>query len=309
MSQPLVREPADLHAVIDAIAQLARGASIEINAADLAELPASRAFLPEGQRVYVSHLPKQSWDATLAACRAVRGAGFEPIPHLPVRLLDSAATLDRILESAVRGADLQEVLLIAGDYPQASGPFATVADVLHCGRLTQHGLRRVSLAAHPEGHPVVSLAEIRRAEKEKAGLAEIAGLDATFVTQFFFEAQPFLHWAGISRAAGIKARLIGGLCGPAGVATLFKFARRCGVGASIRALGARPSAFMKLMAEHGPEHVMRDLATARSVNHATFSGIHLFCFGGYLRTCEWLHRVANGRFELDDQGAFEVLPR
>ena len=290
----------------ESIAQLAREASIEINVQDLRQLDASRVYLPEGKRVYISHLPKQTWDDTVAACRAVSDAGFDPIPHIPVRLLDGVSTLDRVLDTLTRKARTKEILLVAGDYPLAVGPYSIVADVLESGRLDRHGLRRVSLAGHPEGHPTVPLSEIRRAEIEKAMLAEQAGLQATFVTQFFFEAQPFLDWVGHTRAAGVDARLIGGLSGPAGVATLFRFALRCGVGPSIRALGARPTAFARLFGEHGPEAVMRELVDARSTGAADFSGVHLFCFGGYLRTCEWLHRIANGRFELDDRGAFNV---
>ena len=64
---------------------------------------------------------------------------------------------------------------------------------------------------------------------------------------------------------------------------------------------------MHLIGEHGPEHVVRGLAQARGSGEADFSGIHLFCFGGYLRTCEWLHRVANGRFRLNGHGGFDVV--
>jgi methylenetetrahydrofolate reductase (NADPH) len=288
------------------IVQLARNASIELNVQDLKDLEASRVLLPERQRMYISHLPKQTWDETLAACRQVSDAGFVAIPHVPVRLLPDSATLDRFLDRAVRDSHVNEVLLIAGDYPKSVGPYATVADVLRSGALQAHGLSRVSLAGHPEGHPKVALDEIRRAEHEKAVLARAAGLDATFVTQFFFEAQPFLDWAETSRAAGNGARLVGGLSGPAGIATLFKYAMRCGVGPSIRALGARPSSFVKLIGEHGPENVMRRLAEAWQSGNSDFDGVHLFCFGGYLRTCEWLHKVANGRFSVDDHG-FKVF--
>jgi methylenetetrahydrofolate reductase (NADPH) len=291
--------------VTQMIAQLAREASIEINVQDLGQLDASRAFLPEGQRMYISHLPKQNWDDTVSACRAVRNAGYDPIPHMPVRLLDSEGTLDRLLDQATR-AGTQEVLLVAGDYRQAVGPYSVVADVLRSGKLTQHGLQRVSLAGHPEGHPTVPFGEIRRAELEKATLAGQAGLQTTLVTQFFFESQPFLDWVCEARGAGIDARLVGGLSGPAGVATLFRFAMRCGVGPSIRALGARPTALVKLLGDYGPEAVMRELAEARGARTADFSGVHLFCFGGFLRTCQWLHRVANCRFALDDRGAFKV---
>jgi methylenetetrahydrofolate reductase (NADPH) len=305
MVQQLQRDSTGMRTDAQTIVQLARDASIEINVQDLQHLEASRAFLPEGKRIYISHLPKQSWDDTLVACREVSRAGFDGIPHIPVRLLDDRAAFDRILDQAVRDG-VKEVLLVAGDYPQAAGPYATVADALHSGALNQHGLTRVSLAGHPEGHPKVSLEEIRRAEIEKAALAEEAGLQATFVTQFFFEAQPFLDWVATLQGAGVRARFIGGLSGPAGVATLFRFAMRCGVGPSIRALGARPSSFVKMLGEHGPERVIRALAHARGTGASSFDGVHLFCFGGYLRTCEWLLRVAEGRFELDDHGGFKV---
>ena len=63
---------------------------------------------------------------------------------------------------------------------------------------------------------------------------------------------------------------------------------------------------MKLIGDHGPEHVMRDLANAHLTRPGSFDGIHFFCFGGFLRTCDWLQRVAEGRFELTEKG-FAVL--
>ncbi|HEY0685426.1 MAG TPA: methylenetetrahydrofolate reductase [Steroidobacter sp.] len=289
-----------------AIAQLARECSIEMNVQDVRDLDASRKFLPPGKKVYVSHLPKQTWRQTLEACREVAEAGFESVPHVPVRLLENERTLDEFLAKAVNESGVREVLLIAGDYPHPAGPYSTVADVLRTGTLGANGLRRISLAGHPEGHPRVAVAEIRRAEREKAQLAQEAGLETTFLTQFFFEAQPFLDWARELRADGVRARLVAGLAGPASIATLFRYAIRCGVGPSIRALGARPSSLVKLIGDHGPEHVMLDLADARANQEGLFDGVHLFCFGGFLRTCEWLKRVSEGNFKLDDQRGFVV---
>jgi methylenetetrahydrofolate reductase (NADPH) len=268
-------------------------------------LEKSRALLPAGTTLYVSHLPKQSWQETEAACRAVHDAGFRPVPHVPVRLATAEEALDRVLAGfAARGVD--EILLIAGDYAHPLGPFATVADVLATGLLGKHGLARVSMAGHPEGHPKVPLEEIRRAEREKVMLATQAGLDIRLVTQFFFEHAPFVEWVGDLHARGVRAEIVAGITGPARSTTLLKFAMRCGVGPSIRALSARPSTFVHLLADHGPEHVVRGLAQARSAGVAEFAGIHLFCFGGYLRTCEWLHRVAQGDFRLNGQESFDV---
>lgn len=275
----------------ESFAQLARECSIELNVQDVRDLAASRELLPAGKKMYVSHLPRQTWRQTLDACRAVSEAGFDPIPHIPVRLLENEHALDSFLAEAVRNAGVHEVLLIAGDYPHPSGPYAAVADVLRTGKLGEHGLSRVSLAGHPEGHPKVPLPEIRRAEREKAELALASGLETTFLTQFFFEAQPFLDWASQLRSSLKDVRIVAGLSGPANIATLFRYAMRCGVGPSIRALGARPTSLVKLIGEHGPEPVMQDLVGAPGV----FDGVHFFCFGGFLRTCQWLQQVTEAQ--------------
>jgi methylenetetrahydrofolate reductase (NADPH) len=288
------------------IAQLACEASIEINVHDVGHLEEARRLLPAGKAVYVSHLPKQEWRETEETCRAVRAAGFRPVPHVPVRLLPDAAAVDRVLGGFVGKAQVDEVLLISGDYPQAYGPYSEVLQLMNSGALQHHGLRRVSVAGHPEGHPKVQLEAIRRAELDKVRMAQHAGLELSLVTQFFFEQSPFLQWARELREAGVQARIVGGLAGPTKLSSLIKFAVRCGAGASMRVLTARPAAFTKLLGDHGPESVLRGLAQARCDNSSDFSGIHLFCFGGFVKTCQWLKAIAEGRFMLDDGDGFKV---
>ncbi len=288
------------------IARLAREASIEINVQDLKDVAASRELLRPGQKIFVSFLPKQSWEQTATACQTLKSAGFDPVPHIPVRLLADEQALDELFTQLVRTAGVEEVLLLSGDYPQGVGRFSRVEDVLGTGVLASHGVKRVSFAGHPEGHHKVAVEEIRRAERAKIVAASESGLRASLVTQFFFEADPFLSWERELHAAGVRARLVAGLAGPARITTLFKFALRCGAGPSIRALGARPSAFTKLIGDHGPQNVLRDLADAQCAGSSGFAGIHLFCFGGYLRTCEWLSKVADGKFSLNRGGGFDL---
>lgn len=308
MSQPAQFAAAGVAAatLAEGIARLARTASIEINVHDAAHLPAARAWLAPGTRIYVSFLPKQGWEDTLAAARAVRAAGFEPVPHVPVRRVSDAATLDRNLGRLVGESQVRELLLISGDYPQAQGPYSTVLQVMQSGLLAKHGIRRLSVAGHPEGHPAVALDVIRQAELDKAALGAEQGLDLALLTQVVFEHGPLLQWAAGLRAHGVRARLVAGLAGPASITTLFKFAVRCGAGPSIRALGVRPGSLMKLLGDRGPEEVVCGLAAARASGAADLDGIHLFCFGGFLRSAEWLHRVANGQFQLDDKASFRV---
>ncbi len=118
------------------------------------------------------------------------------------------------------------------------------------------------------------------------------GLEVTFVTQFFFAADPFVQWARDLRSAGVAARLVAGISGPASIGKLMRLARRCGVGPSIRALTARPASMLKLLGEHSPDALMRDLARERSICRDLFDGVHLFSFGGFLRTATWLRQYA-----------------
>jgi methylenetetrahydrofolate reductase (NADPH) len=271
------------------VAQLVREASLEINDLELRDLDAARELLAPGRRVFVSHLPGQSWTRTFEMCALVARRGLEPVPHIPVRLLRDHAEWSALLRQA-RDAGVQEPLLISGDYPRACGPFPSVLDVLETGELEKHGFARVSFAGHPEGHPAVASTVIRDAQLEKWCRATALGIEVTFVTQFFFDAGAFEQWALELRNAGVRARLVAGIAGPVGLGKLVRLAQRCGVGRSLRALTARPASALKLLADHDPAGLLRELV-GRTAG-GTPDGIHLFSFGGLVRTAEWLARRA-----------------
>src|SRR5207302_6102492 len=94
-------------------------------------------------------------------------------------------------------------------------------------------------------------------------MAQQTGLELTLLTQFFFEQRPFLDWVRELRSSGVQARVVGGLAGPTKLSALIKYAMRCGAGASMRVLTARPAAFAKLLGDHGPESVLSGLARAQ----------------------------------------------
>jgi methylenetetrahydrofolate reductase (NADPH) len=268
-------------------ATLAAEASLEIGSLDNAQFDEARELLHPGRCVYVSHLPGQTWKRTFELCGRLVAAGFEAVPHIPVRLLEDAKQLDAVLGTAT-DAGVREPLLISGDYPQARGSYSSVLDVLQSHVWRSRGFRRVSLAGHPEGHPHVPWDEICQAQVEKWRAAAGLGLQVTFVTQFFFSAAPFAHWARFLRGAGVEARLVAGLAGPTPAARLVKLARHCGVGASLRALTSRPASMLRLLGHQFPDELILDLAEARLRHDTLFDGLHLFSLGGFLRTARWL---------------------
>ena len=82
------------------------------------------------------------------------------------------------------------------------------------------------------------------------------------MTQFCFESAPILEWIGELDARGIDLPVIVGLAGPATPATLTKFALRCGIGNSMRALRGQIGRFGRLLTDTGPDDVMRGLRFA-----------------------------------------------
>ena len=271
--------------------RLVQDASLEISSLEMGEFAEARDFLRRGQRIYVSHLPRQTWDQTIDICARIASAGLDPIPHIPVRLLSDEADLRAVLGAAF-DAGVREPLLLAGDYAQPRGKLGNVLATLQGDALPACGFRRVSFAGHPEGHPAVAARVIQQAQVDKWRRASELGLQTTFVTQFFFAASPFTQWACELRSAGVGARLVAGLAGPAGITKLLRLARRCGVGPSLRALTSRPSAMLSLLADHDPDALVRELALDWQRFTGLFDGIHLFSLGGFLRTASWLRSYA-----------------
>jgi len=310
MSSPATVSPRSTRdAAVDekqAIAALAQRASIEMTWHDSVHLDACGAFLSPGTLMYVSHIPGQTWRETLSTCEAVRTAGLEPVPHVPVRELTGKAALDNLLAELVARASVKRLLLIAGDRADPLGPFSEALDVMRSDSLATFGIRQITVAGHPEGHPRISSSELRRAERGKLVYAANNGVALEFLTQFFFEPAPFLSWVRELRASGVPARVVAGLAGPAKLTTLFKYALRCGVGGSIRALGARPGSFTALVGERGPENIVRAIARAADESDIEPVGLHLYSFGGLERSCAWIDAVGRGHFTLDDAGDFMV---
>ncbi len=298
-------EPDRWAAECASIIRLCQGASVEMTYHDLGRIAEWGALLEPGSEIFVSHLPQQNWEQTVAASVEVRQAGFAPVPHVPARHLASARELDQLLEQLTGRASVEHVLLIAGDRAPI-GRFAASSEVLRTGLLLQHGIRRLSVAGHPEGHPQVGSGDLRAAELEKVRLAEEAGLKLSFVTQFAFDAGPIEQWTRDLRARGVRNAIYIGLAGPARLSTLLQYALRCGVGPSIRALGGRAASFGRLLGERGPEALVRELARARN-GGLEIDGIHLFSFGGLARTCRWIRAVQDGRFTPDEAHGFALV--
>jgi methylenetetrahydrofolate reductase (NADPH) len=220
-----------------------------------------------------------------APCCAAPGSIRSPISP---RAKCPRARRSTIFWRARGEAEVTRILLIAGDVLAAKGPFKSSLDVAASGSIEARGLACVSVAGHPEGHPYLD------GDAALDGLAawrewgRRTGIDVNIVTQFCFESAPILGWIGELNARGVELPVIVGLAGPATPATLTKFALRCGIGNSMRALRGQISRFGRLLTDTGPDEVVRGLRAAPPAATASIAGFHLFPFGGLRKSANWL---------------------
>ena len=272
-----------------ACTELLAGASIEVTPREPGVAETLREHFDSGTDVHVTFLPDDSPHKAAETCARLRQAGFNPIPHLTARNFTDRDFLERHLARLRDGAQVTRALVIAGDVDRARGAFSASAEVIETGLLESHGLRTVLLAGHPEGHPAVAGPALDAALVEKVAAARRHGLEPEIVTQFCFEAEPIVRWLAHLRSLGIDAPVRIGVAGPAGTASLLKFAMRCGVGNSLRALRTRGGAIGKLMGDTTPDVLLGDLGRAlRGGDFGAIAGIHLYMFGGVRKTADWL---------------------
>lgn len=274
--------------------------SIELAASAPEAVAAASRLLDPGTRVFLVHLPRGEEAERVAAARRLAAAGLVPVPHVAARRIGSRAELAAGL-AAFREAGVRELLLVAGD-GEPRGPFPDSLAVLESGLVEESGITRLFVAGHPEGHPRVDAAALEAALAAKAAWSRSTGIPLEVVSQFVFDAAPLLAFA--RRLSGLVpgVPLRAGLPGPAGVATLLRFARLCGVGASMRALvGGGAGRMARLAGGWDPGALVLGLARGLAAEpELPLAAVHFYTFGGFERTARWAQAVRAGRFRIED---------
>jgi methylenetetrahydrofolate reductase (NADPH) len=84
-----------------------------------------------------------------------------------------------------------------------------------------------------------------------------------------------------------------GVAGPADRKLLFRYAMVCGVGNSIRALGAHGEQVGGLMTRESPDAVLKGVAAAQAARpELGVAGVHVFTFGGIANTAKWAKELS-----------------
>jgi methylenetetrahydrofolate reductase (NADPH) len=282
----------------EAIAALARMASIETSARNLAEVDGYASLVPAGSDVFATWLPGVPYHHLVSVAKRLRHVGMNPVPHITPRQLAGREAAEDFLARLRDDAQVTRALLVAGDAPVPVGPYASSLQFLETGLLQRYGIRSVGIAGYPEGHPRIPEQALMAALLRKVEHAARHGVEVFLVSQFCFDGQAVLDWLARLRAEGVGVPVRVGVAGPATVRSLLAYGARCGVGASMRALRTQAISLPRLLARHAPDRIIRRLADGGA--GLAISGVHCFPFGGFGASARWLGAVAAGRFRLDE---------
>jgi methylenetetrahydrofolate reductase (NADPH) len=272
--------------------QFAHRFSLEATRPNAGEIAALADLLPGGTPVYFSAVPTIEPPELIAAAALLRKSGLEPVVHIAARRIRVAADLQNLLASLRGEADVRRLLVIGGDV-DTSGPFSDALAVIQKGRLREIGIEEIGIGAYPEGHSRIAPGRLAVALDEKIATATAHGLGVHIVSQFSFSPERILAWLQKLRACGITKPVKVGMAGPTSVPGLMRYAKRCGVNASLRGLMA--GAASGLIGHVGPDRIVETLALAGDLGDAA---PHYFSFGGALETaryaCSTSRRLAAG---------------
>jgi methylenetetrahydrofolate reductase (NADPH) len=152
------------------------------------------------------------------------------------------------------------------------------------------GIEEIGIATYPEGHPRISPSRLESALDEKLAAATAQGLRVHLVSQFSFSPERILAWLKQLRACGIAQPVKVGMAGPTSVTALLRYAKRCGVTASLR--GLMSGAASSLIGHVGPDRIIDALAAATDLGDIA---PHYFSFGGAVETARYACEASAGR--------------
>jgi methylenetetrahydrofolate reductase (NADPH) len=286
-AEPLVADAGDARAATLA-GELLANASLEVALREAGKLTEAAPLLPSGTCVYVPSLPARPLALSLPVLAAIRAQGLDPVPHVAARRVASHGELERFLTQAVREHGVHRVMLIGGDENESAGPWHDSVQLLASGVLRDTGVREIGIAAYPEGHPKIGQEALRRAFERKLELAHSQNLGSYIVTQFSFAPARIVALLADLATRAPSVPVYVGMPGPSDPLALLRYAQRCGVGATRRALSTLGSGIAHLVAHTDPSDQLA-AAAHYAAAHENLVGVHLYSFGGVVRTAQWLH--------------------
>jgi methylenetetrahydrofolate reductase (NADPH) len=289
MSFPVSATEARLDA---AVSELLAAGSLEISPRELHRTGEVAGLLPAGSCIYIPSLPGLPLARALDAIAAIRDAGLDPVPHVSARRIQNRDEFRDFLKKASSDYGVHRVLLVGGDEARPKGPFADSLQILEERLLADCGIREIGLAGYPEGHPRIALNTLEKALARKLELARKQSIGVYVLTQFSFAPARVAEYCASLARMHPQLPVYVGIAGPTDPAALLRYAQRCGVSTSLRALRSLGSGIARLVANTDPRDQLMAIARYNGQRQpSNVVGVHLYSFGGAVRTAAWMREL------------------
>ena len=279
------------------IKELITNSSIELTGKYQHQINQVRDLLPFGTDIYLSALPNRPLETNLECIAAIRAAGFNPVPHIAARHIRSRSELKRFLTVVITDQEVKKVLLIGGDLPEPLGPYNDAISVLKDGILHELGICEIGISGYPEGHPRIPNEMIQQSIVQKISLAREQQLGVYLITQFSFAPGRIVDYCAKLNRLIPDVPVYVGMAGPTNPVSLLRYARICGVSASLRALTGLGFKAARLVTRTEPNEQLTVLARYCAGREAgNVMGVHIFSFGGFIESVKWLKEKQGSTF-------------
>jgi methylenetetrahydrofolate reductase (NADPH) len=249
--------------------------------------------LPPGAHVSVTCSPVNGIAATQEYAARLHTAGFVAVPHFAARMVGSPEHAAE-LASWARRLGLEEVYVVAGDAPEAHGPYEGALAFMRDFLAADPGVSRVGIAGYPDGHPLIAPEVLDEQLPLKQALLEEFGVGGWISTQMCFDERTIRDWISTVRARGITLPIRLGVPGVVDRARLMRVGTRLGIGASLRFLSKNTSTVMKLMAPGGFDPTEMVVAFADDADRLGIEALHSFTFNSVADTRAWQEAIVAG---------------
>ena len=238
--------------------------------------------LQPNMHVAITCSPTKGVDTTVELSEKLIAQGFQVIPHISAK----SVTGEKHLETIIKKLDelsIESVFVPGGDGPEPLGEFNNAYDLLKALQKSGHNLKKIGIAAHPEGHPDISNKILMEALEKKKGLADY------IVTQMCFDANILGDWLVRINQQGIHLPVWVGLPGVIERGPLLRTSLRIGVGDSLRFLKKKSKVAAELMKSsiYNPEKLVTSISEYKDIADTNLAGYHIFCFNQIEKTEKW----------------------
>jgi methylenetetrahydrofolate reductase (NADPH) len=236
--------------------------------------------LPHPVRLTVTCSPKHGPDEAVTVAGRLHAIGHTVTVHVAARMVRDRAHLDALL-AAMAQAGADDLFLIGGDADPPLGEYASAAELLPI--VAEHPRRpqTIGIAGYPEGHPLISDAELARALAQKSAHADYVA------TQMCFDASILLRWIADQRRLGMTLPIVIGMPGKVARRRLLEMSVRIGVGPSLAFVRKQRGLRSLLSRRSTAERLYNALAPALDDPALNIPGFHYFTFNQLIETWEW----------------------